>query len=61
MKLNSKQKGSVAKYCYDVSKGFLIAGAVGILANKLSVVAFIGHMFVALYAFVSGLIMEKEK
>ena len=60
MKLNDKQKASVAKYLYDISKGFLIAGAIGMLTNKLSVWAFVGHMVVAWYAFLSALLLEKE-
>ncbi|MFQ5638503.1 MAG: hypothetical protein ACE5IR_10965 [bacterium] len=61
MKLNHKQKESVAKYLYDISKGFLIAGTVGMLTNKLSAWAFIAHMVAASYAFVSALVLEKER
>ena len=60
MRLNEKQRESVAKYLYDVSKGFLLAGVVGILTNKVSTLAFIGHLIVASYAFVTALTLERE-
>jgi uncharacterized membrane protein len=59
--LNRKQRDSLAKYAYDVSKGFLLAGVVGTFANKLSVFAFVGHLIIACYACVFALMMEREK
>ncbi len=61
MPLNGKQRDSLAKYAYDVSKGFLLAGVVGTFTNKLSVFAFIGHLIIAFYAGVFAVMMEREK
>ena len=60
MPLNSKQRESIAKYAYDVSKGFLLAGVMGTFTNKLSVLAFIGHLIIAFYTLVFALMMERE-
>ena len=60
MPLSNKQRESTARYLYDISKGFLLAGVVGVLAGKVGVLAFIGHLITAAYAFVGGLWLEKE-
>ena len=60
MHLSKKQRESMAKYLYDISKGFLLAGVVGILASKIGALAFAAHLVTAVYAFVGGFWLEKE-
>ena len=60
MRLNTKQRESAAKYLYDISKGFLLAGVVGVLAGKISALAFIGHSVIAAYAFIGGFWLERK-
>lgn len=58
--MNTKQRESVAKYLYDISKGALLAGVVSYLASKVSVLIFVVHVAVAIYAFMTAFYLEDE-
>jgi hypothetical protein len=58
--MNDKQRESVAKYLYDLSKGFLLAGVIGIFSNKLSAWGFGAHIFFSAFIFDVALYLERD-
>jgi hypothetical protein len=56
--MNLKQRESSAKYLYDISKGILLAGVIGIFADKIGVLFFLGHIALAIYTFFAAYWLE---
>jgi hypothetical protein len=59
--VNTRQRESICKCLYDISKGFLLAGVIGYLAGKLVLLALIAHFVAAINAFFAAYFMEGDK
>ena len=56
--MNSEQQGSAAKYFYDLSKGCLLAGIVGVITEKIPFGAFAFFFLFAGYAYLVAYELE---
>lgn len=59
--MNLKQRESAAKYLYDLSKGVLLTGGAGLFTEKISTLAFAGHIAIAFYTFVVAHWLEDDQ
>ena len=58
--MNKQQRESLAKFCYDIGKGFLLFGVTGVLTNKIGFAYFMLVIVMALYFVMGGYDLEKE-
>ena len=56
--MNREQRGSAAKYFYDLSKGCLLAGMVGMVTDKLGGGAFGMLVLLSLYGYFAAFQLE---
>lgn len=59
-KVNSVQRESAAKYLYDLSKGFLLTGVAGMLADKITVLSLVLALIVASFTFNMAFDLERD-
>ena len=58
--MTSRQRESLAKYLYDLRKGFWMALGGGLIANKLGPVASVMLVIGALFTFETAFELERE-
>lgn len=56
--MNSEQRGSAAKYFYDLSKGCLLAGLVGLMTRQVGFDAFSLYGVLAAYSYSAAYYLE---
>lgn len=59
--MNEKQRESLVKYLYDISKGALLADVAAALTQKISYTAFVLLSTMAAYAFIAAFRLEGFK
>ena len=56
--MNREQQGSAVKYFYDLSKGCLLAGLVGVMSGQIHVGGFAFFFSIAGYAYLIAYQLE---